>query len=192
MRASPLHSTIPIRWSLVALRQVMGQEIAKVTGDDLWHQPLPGTRATWEQLHQACHHAPRAEVWEGPWLLCSAPDVWEQYLTHYDASPPDVQVAIREALWFWGGLDWSPYANLATWALESYLIDIWLPDFWRTLVRWPSRPVRDWLRLERRILYLRVAIDTAAQDRASARWGQGWIDCQGLILNSKSHDVSGE
>ncbi|PSR27154.1 MAG: hypothetical protein C7B47_08790 [Sulfobacillus thermosulfidooxidans] len=129
MPAHPLHLWIPIRWSLTGLRQLMGQEIAKVTGDDQWQNSLPGTLVTWQRLRQAASGAPRIVVWEGPWLLMSDAAVFADVLAGYETASPDEQVAIREALWFWGALDWGYYANETTWAIESYLMTTWPPDF---------------------------------------------------------------
>ena len=181
MSSNPVHLWVPIHWSITGLRQIMGQEIAKVTGDDQWRTPLSGTLATWNHLRQVAQTVPRIAVWEGPWLLMSDAAVFQDVLARYDAASPGEQIAIREALWFWGALDWGYYANVTTWAIESYLMTMWPPDFWKSLVRWPSRPVRDWLRLERRVMYLRVAIEAAAEGRVQTRWGQGWIDCRPLV-----------
>lgn len=170
------HHWVPVRWSLVALRQIAGQEIARVTGDARWRDPLPGSWETWSALHEIAREMPRIGVWEGPWLLFSDPPVCQAAVQGYGTAPPEHQMAIREALWFWSALQWGAYAHLATWAVVSYMIEVWPPGWWETLGRCPSRPVRDWLRLERRVMYLRVAIEGAAQGQSRVRWGRSWID----------------
>jgi hypothetical protein len=184
MSIIPHHHTIPIRWSLGGLRQIMGQEIAHVTGDMTWAHSLPGIQDIWDKLMRASGDYPRIEVWQGPWLLLSDVDVLSRHIAEYQTASESDAVALREAAWFWRALGWGAYAGPTTWAIQSFLsLDVWPDDFWMRVDRIPPRPVRDWLRLERRVLFLRVAIDKAARGQAETPWGTGHIDCRPLLLS---------
>lgn len=186
MRMIPHHRSIPIQWSLTGLRQIMGQEIAQVVGDSSWTEPLPGSEIIWQKLRMLSTVYPRIATWQGPWLLLSDPSVLAAHVAAYGAASDDERQVLREMAWFWRALGWSHYSTPTCYAVQSFLIlDVWPPEFWKNIYRLPPHPVRDWLRLERRVLFLRTAIDGAAAGHATIRWGHSTIDCRVLLADPK-------
>ena len=181
------HDGVSIRWSLMGLRQIMGQEIAKVTHQSRWRDPLPGTWDEWMTLLELCQKFPRIATWQGPWWLFSDPDVIQMAIAQVPViSPSDpAAVALREAAWFWHALGWGFYAGPTTWAIQSFLmLDAWPHDLWRAVDGILSHPVPDHIRLERRVMFLRVAIESAEAGAATLSWGTGLMDCRPLLLSN--------
>jgi hypothetical protein len=172
------HRDLPLRWSLRGLRRIIGQEIAWITGESFWAEIADGDQATWRRLLTVSRRRPRMDVWTGPWLLFSDPDALRSVLMAAGNPPP---VAIREASWYWRALGWGRYAGPTTWAVLAYLEEVWPPELSDAMLRMPCHPVRDWLRLERRVAYLRAAVDGASHGDTTVPWGIGRIDCGPLL-----------
>ena len=178
------HDDFPIRWSLAGLRQIMGQEITTVTHQERWSDPLLGTTDEWMALLQLGNQYPRVEVWQGPWWLFSEPEVIQETLATVPVVSRDnpQAMAIREGVWLWRALSWGTYSNPVTWAIQSFvMLDVWPPDFWRALDAIHALPIRDRIRLDRRVLFLRRVIEAASQGLATIPQGVGTLDCRPLL-----------
>jgi len=178
---APHHRHVPVRWSLRRLRQIIGQEIALVTGDPIWALPTAGGPDDFKRVLEAARRWPRAMVWEGPWFLFSEFATLAQWAGRYPTAPGRVQTALREAAWYWRGFGRGRYSTRSAHAVLAFLeLEAWPPGWRRVMEALPSFPVRDPPRLERRVRFVTAAVE-AAEGRAETRWGAGVIDCRPLL-----------
>ncbi|MCL6564191.1 MAG: hypothetical protein K6U87_14410 [Firmicutes bacterium] len=178
----PPHQSMSVRWSLSGLRQIIGQEIAWVAGDATWAHPTAGSLDDFRRLLETTRRWPRALVWEGPWLLFSEFPTLAHWVERRREAPDPVQAALREAAWYWRAFAFGRYAMQSAYAVLAFLEqEAWPPGWWQTMAGLPCLPVRDRLRLERRVRYVTAAVEAAAEGRVEARWGTGIIDCRPLL-----------
>ncbi|CAB1127572.1 conserved protein of unknown function [Candidatus Hydrogenisulfobacillus filiaventi] len=179
MRPAPLHHSYPsIRWELPAWRETVAGRIRLATGDARWLGDPGGDEETWRLLLAVDG---RGWEWRGPWLLLCDP-TWVTPLLSRPPRSDTEALARHEAAWFWRSLEWGPYARPETWAIVAWLTqDVWPSSLAEAWEREPRRPVADWLRLERLGAVLWAMVACAAEGRARARWGAGWLDCGPLL-----------